>query len=91
MKIAFFINELNIYGGTHKQLLKLLEYTEKQSVDFCVITKVVDYGKIYEGFRKYADKTIVIRERPFIYKMLKMLGAKKIVLKNDCEYIKKLT
>lgn len=90
MKIAFFINELNIYGGTHKQLLKLLEYTEKQGVDFCVITKVVDYGKIYDGFRKYADKTIVIRERPFIYKMLKMLGAKKIVLKNDCEYIKKL-
>lgn len=28
--IAFLISELNICGGTHKQFLKLLEYTEKE-------------------------------------------------------------
>lgn len=31
--IAFLISELNICGGTHKQFLKLLEYTEKRGED----------------------------------------------------------
>lgn len=91
MKIAFLINELNICGGTHKQLLKLIEYTEKQGFDFCIITKVVDFDKIYKGFEKYASKTIVVKDRPFIYKVLNRLGAKKIVLKNDYKYYKQLT
>lgn len=54
--IAYLINELNICGGTHKQFLKLLEYTESQGEDFYIITREVDLEKTYPGFKKYADR-----------------------------------
>lgn len=59
MKIAFLINDMNVCGGTHKQFLKLLEYSDAQGVDFKVITKVLDYEKTYPGFRKFQDRTFV--------------------------------
>lgn len=54
--IAFLINELDIRGGTHKQLLKLLEYTATQTEDFFIVTKKVDFDKTYPGFEKFKDK-----------------------------------
>lgn len=56
MKIAFVIYDINVCGGTHKQLLKLIEYTERQGQDFVIITKTLDLDKTYIGFKKYADK-----------------------------------
>ena len=61
--IAFLINELDVRGGTHKQLLKLLEYTEKQGLDFCVITKKINLDKTYPGFRKYENKVRLFRHK----------------------------
>ena len=61
--IAFLINELDVRGGTHKQLLKLLEYTEKQGLDFCVITKKINLDKTYPGFRKYGNKVRLFRHK----------------------------
>lgn len=54
--IAFLINELDIRGGTHKQLLKLLEYTSARTDDFFIVTKRVDFEKTYPGFRKFEKK-----------------------------------
>lgn len=54
--IAFLINELDIRGGTHKQFLKLLEYTAKQTDDFFIVTKRVDFDKTYPGFKEFENK-----------------------------------
>ena len=56
MKIIFVIYDIDVCGGTHKQLLKLLEYTERQGRDFIIITKKLDLDKTYDGFRKYSNK-----------------------------------
>lgn len=58
--IAFLITSLNVRGGTHKQLLKLVEYTESQGEDFIIITKPVDWDRTYPGFRKYKNKVRTI-------------------------------
>lgn len=54
--IAYLIRELNICGGTHKQFLKLLEYTEKQGEDFYIITREIDLNKTYPEFKKYTNR-----------------------------------
>jgi glycosyltransferase involved in cell wall biosynthesis len=76
--IAFLINELNIRGGTHKQFLKLLEYTESQQIDFFVVTKEVDYEKTYPGFSKFADRIKVLpvktEEQSFLSKIISCPG-----------------
>ena len=54
--IAFLINELDIRGGTHKQFLKLLEYTAARTDDFYVVTKSVDLTKTYPGFQPFKDR-----------------------------------
>lgn len=54
--IAFLINELDIRGGTHKQLLKLLEYTATQTDDFFIVTNRLDLDKTYPGFREFENK-----------------------------------
>lgn len=58
--IAFIIYDINVCGGTHKQLLKLIEYTERQGQDFIIITKKLDLDRTYEGFRRYKDKIFVL-------------------------------
>lgn len=57
--IAFFIKEIDVRGGTHKQLLRLLDYATSKAVKFVVITRSVDYDKTYPGFKKY-DKVIKV-------------------------------
>ena len=42
MKIAVLVNELNIRGGTHKQVLRLCEYLESQRIEFKIFTKYYD-------------------------------------------------
>lgn len=61
--IAFLIRELNICGGTHKQFLKLLEYTEKQGEDFYIITCEVDLLKTYPGFSRYAGRICLFQKK----------------------------
>ena len=53
MKIAVLVNELNIRGGTHKQVLRLCEYLESQRIEFKIFTKYYDPLKTYPDFRKY--------------------------------------
>lgn len=56
MKILFLINELNVRGGTHKQLLRLCEYAVSKDVDFQIITTKYLEGKGYPGFQQYTKK-----------------------------------
>ena len=58
--IAYLINELDVRGGTHKQLLKLLNYTASQNVDFVVLTRKIDYQQTYFGFNNYRDKIFIL-------------------------------
>ncbi len=65
MKIAYLINEINVCGGTHKQFMKLLEYTERQNISFIVVTKFIDFDKTYPGFVKFKDRIIVYRPNDY--------------------------
>ena len=60
--IAYLINNLDIRGGTHKQFLKLLDYTDRQGEPFFIITKKVDFSKTYPDFKRFEDR---IRIFPF--------------------------
>lgn len=62
--IAFLIANLDVRGGTHKQFLKLLEYTEAQGVPFYIITMRVDFDKTYPGFRKYEHLIRIFEREP---------------------------
>lgn len=69
--IAYLIGELNICGGTHKQFLKLLQYTEKQGENFYIITRDVDLSKTYPEFGKYTNR---IKLLPLRRKSKTLLG-----------------
>ena len=70
MKILFLIRELDVRGGTHKQLLKLLDYTAKCNIDFAVLTLNVDYEKTYPGFRNHCKRIKVFPpKRPWFLKI----------------------
>ncbi|MDE5927391.1 MAG: hypothetical protein K2G98_02825, partial [Duncaniella sp.] len=60
--IAYLIYDLNVRGGTHKQFLKLLEYTEAQGEPFFIVTRFLDFDKTYPEFRRYADCIRVLEE-----------------------------
>ena len=97
--IAYLINELGVRGGTHKQLLKLVEYTEQQGREFCIITKTAEWDKAYAGFMKYKDKTYIVGEessdnkwRKIVYlfytvcKLRKLLKNVDVINIHDCGY-----
>lgn len=94
--IAFLINELDIRGGTHKQFLKLLDYTSKKNVDFFILTKRINYQHTYPGFQKYRDRIYMLPEcnssnrwmRPmdwirYAFKLRKILKDVKVVNIHD--------
>ena len=53
MKIALVINELNVRGGTHKQVLRLCEYLVNSKHDVTIYTKYYDAEKTYQEFKQY--------------------------------------
>lgn len=56
MKVAIVINELNIRGGTHKQVLRLCQYLDKMQVNFEIVTKWYDLAKTYKEFDAFNIK-----------------------------------
>ena len=58
MNIAILVNELNVRGGTHKQVLRLCEYLKRQGVQFTVFTKIYESNKTYPEFSKLPVKTL---------------------------------
>lgn len=65
--IAFLINELDVRGGTHKQLLKLLDYAEQEKEPFFIVTKRIDLAKTYPGFSQYANRIRLMPEKSIGY------------------------
>jgi len=58
--IAFLLTGIDVRGGTHKQFLKLIDYTSSQNIDFCIITRNLDFDRTYPGFVKYKDKIKIL-------------------------------
>lgn len=56
MKIAVVVSELNIRGGTHKQVLRLCQYLRKKGNDVCIYTKYYDLSKTYSEFINFNIK-----------------------------------
>lgn len=53
MKVAVLVNELDIRGGTHKQVLRFCQYLKAQNVDFKIYTKYCDISKSYPEFANF--------------------------------------
>ena len=53
MKIAVIVNELNIRGGTHKQVLRLCQYLKEHNINFVLCTKIYESEKTYKEFESF--------------------------------------
>lgn len=53
MKIAVIVNELNIRGGTHKQVLRLCQYLREHNINFVLCTKIYESEKTYKEFENF--------------------------------------
>ncbi|MDE6371396.1 MAG: glycosyltransferase family 4 protein [Duncaniella sp.] len=84
--IGFIINSLDVRGGTHKQLLKLLEYTEAKGEDFFIVTCNVDFERTYPEFRKYASRIRLFKEIKGSRGLVHRYG----LWKRNCEQLRSL-
>lgn len=68
--IAFLIYDISICGGTHKQLLKLLDYTASLGMEYMVVAKDVNLQMTYPGFMKHRDRITEYKPvRPFLFRI----------------------
>ncbi len=51
--ISILVNELDVMGGTHKQVLRFCEYLQAEGEDFELVTKYLDLDKTYPEFSKF--------------------------------------
>jgi len=58
MKIALVIRDLNIRGGTQKQLLRLAEFLRKEGHDVKIFTQNFNPHNIYRGIEEFTVKTL---------------------------------
>lgn len=65
MKVAVIVNELNIRGGTHKQVLRFCEYLDSHNIEFKLLTKVYVPEKTYPEFKKYSPVSLYDSEADF--------------------------
>jgi glycosyltransferase involved in cell wall biosynthesis len=63
--IAIYVRELDIKGGTHKQLLYLVDYFERNDVKFKIITSSLDYNKTFDSFKSFESKIVCIKREQF--------------------------
>ncbi|MFV0345418.1 MAG: glycosyltransferase family 4 protein [Bacteroidales bacterium] len=67
MKIIYITRDLSVRGGTHKQLLRLCQYTEKQGVDFEILTMSYIPSKSYEEFKVYDNRIRVVEKKGGVF------------------------
>lgn len=48
--ITILVNELDIMGGTHKQVLRFVEYLKRNNKEYQIVTKKYDKNKTYSEF-----------------------------------------
>lgn len=58
MKVSVLVNEMNIRGGTHKQVVRLCQYLRKENIDFEWITKSYEPQKTYPECADFDIKDI---------------------------------
>ena len=58
MNVVLLTYELNVCGGTHKQLLRLAEYLLKQGHDVTILTRFYDLEKTYPEFKEIKVKSL---------------------------------
>lgn len=58
MNISIVINELDVRGGTHKQVLRLSEYCKKNLIQFEIVTKYYDSSSTYPEFAGFDIKSL---------------------------------
>ena len=51
MKVTILINEMDIRGGTHKQVLRLSQYLKSYGCNVVIVTKYLDLEKTYPEFK----------------------------------------
>lgn len=54
MKVCLVVNEMNIRGGTHKQILRLAQYLERKRISFQWLTREFDINKTYPECRDFS-------------------------------------
>lgn len=62
MKVAIVVSEINVRGGTHKQVLRLCQYLEKHGIEFSLLTKYYEPDKSYPEFENY--EVLYVKEKP---------------------------
>ena len=72
MKVLVAVNELNIRGGTHKQVLKLCEYLSKEN-EIIIYTRIYEKEKTYPEFQKFNIVTSDIKSTKTRGKMRKYI------------------
>lgn len=53
MKVAILVNEIDICGGTHKQVLRLSDYLKREKISFQLLTRYYDEEKTYKDFKNF--------------------------------------
>lgn len=92
MKILVTINELNIRGGTHKQVLRLCEYLSKNN-EVIIYTKIYEKEKTYPEFEKFnivSSNIIDINNGNIFKKIISKLKNYKIEKKIFKDLLKKV-
>ena len=64
MKVAIYVSELNVRGGTHKQVLKLADYLTGRNHIVRIFTPVFSLPETYPGFSNHS--IISIRKQQLI-------------------------
>lgn len=80
MKILIVVNELNIRGGTHKQVLRLCEYLSQDN-EVAIYTRNYEKDKTYPEFEKFkiiSSNIEEIKDNNIIKKYIHKLKNKKI-------------
>ena len=54
MRVCLAVNEMNIRGGTHKQILRLAQYLGRNRIPFQWLTREVDIAKTYPECRNFS-------------------------------------
>lgn len=72
MKIAIVVHELNICGGTHKQVMRLCQYLNGQGHECTVYTKYFDPERTYPEFCKLKVVSLYSAENENLHRNSKM-------------------
>ena len=62
--LAIIVNELDVMGGTHKQVLRLCQYLEEKKTSYKIFTKRFDLTKTYPEFSGFDVEAPAFKESP---------------------------